>query len=159
MMRIVYLFIIIFSITGCSKNDGNDACEYDPCASVAPASEIQEVQNYLTAQGITAVKHCSGVFYNIESAGSGSSPNICSAINAKYKGQLTNGTIFDQGEFSRPLQLGNLIKGWVNTLPLIKQGGKIHLYIPPALGYGNQAAVSIPPNSILIFDIELTFVQ
>ncbi len=159
MMRIVYLSIVIFSITGCLKNDGDDACEYDQCASVAPASEIQEVQNYLTTQGITAVKHCSGVFYKIESPGSGSSPNVCSAINAKYKGQLTNGTIFDQGEFPRPLQLGSLIKGWVNTLPLIKQGGKIHLYIPPALGYGNQAVGSIPPNSILIFDIELTFVQ
>jgi FKBP-type peptidyl-prolyl cis-trans isomerase FkpA len=50
-----------------------------------------------------------------------------------------------------------VIQGWTNGVPLIKKGGKIKLYIPPALGYGANTTSDgrIPGNSILIFDVEL----
>lgn len=149
------LFITVF-FAGCKKDD---ICDYDPCKIVAPAAEIQAVENYLSSNGITATKHCSGVYYIIESVGTGESPTICSFINANYVGKLTDGTVFDSGSFPQLYQLGGLIRGWVNTLPMIKQGGKIKLFIPPYLGYGGQATGPIPANSILIFDLELTVVQ
>jgi len=159
-MKILLFVFALVTFSSCLKDNNNaDPCAYDACATVAPAAEVQAVENYLTLKGITATKHCSGVYYVIDNPGTGKNPNICSGINVKYTGQLTNGTVFDQGEFPRLYQLGELIKGWVNTVPLIKQGGKIRLFIPPSLGYGSQAAGSIPPNSILIFDIELTVVQ
>jgi FKBP-type peptidyl-prolyl cis-trans isomerase FkpA len=95
----------------------------------------------------------------ILSAGTGAKPKPCSYINAVYTGKLTNGYVFDQGSFPQPYELTGMIRGWTNTLPLIQNGGKIHLYIPPTLGYGNTAVATIPPNSILIFDIQLTSVQ
>jgi FKBP-type peptidyl-prolyl cis-trans isomerase FkpA len=99
------------------------------------------------------------VFYIIQSAGTGTKPTACSYINANYTGKLTNGYVFDQGSFPQPYQLTGLIRGWTNTIPLIQNGGRIHLYIPPSLGYGNATVSSIPPNSILIFDVQLTSVQ
>lgn len=152
--------VVVICVTGCSKKkEVLDPCTYDPCATVAPATEIQSVQTYLTSKGLTATQHCSGVFYIIDAPGSGAAPNVCSYINTNYVGRLTNGNGFDSGMFRAPIQLGGLIRGWANTLPLIKQGGRIRMFLPPSMGYGNQAAGTIPPNSILIFDVELTFVQ
>lgn len=163
-MRKGFLSAIAVSIffSGCLKSKHTEglACMYNACATVAPASEIQAVQNYLTSNNITAVQHCSGVFYVIDTPGTGVQPSSCSSVNVIYKGRLTNGNVFDPGpSFPQPYPLTSLIKGWTNTIPLIKAGGKIHLYIPPSLGYGNQQVGNIPPNSILIFDVELTTVQ
>ncbi len=97
-------------------------------------------------------------FYNITTPGAGTSiANLCSDISVDYKGQLTNGTGFDSSYNRGPLvaTLGRLIPAWQKGIPLIKEGGKISLYIPPTLGYGNQANGPIPANSILIFDISL----
>jgi FKBP-type peptidyl-prolyl cis-trans isomerase FkpA len=155
---LVISLLVLFTFPSCLKSPNTD-CKYDACATVAPASEIQAVQSYLTAHSITAIQHCSGVFYVIDSVGTGAQPTPCSYINATYTGSLTDGTVFDQGSFQQPYQLTGLIKGWTNTIPLIKKGGRIHIYVPPSLGYGNQPSGSIPANSILIFDIDLSFVQ
>jgi FKBP-type peptidyl-prolyl cis-trans isomerase FkpA len=161
MKSFLFALVLVAGLSGCLKgSEGTEEnCNYDACAFVAPTSEIQSVQTYLTDNNITATQHCSGAFYIIDVAGTGATPNICSFINASYVGKLTNGTVFDQGTFQQPLQLGKLVRGWINTIPLIKQGGKIRLFLPPSLGYGSQANGPIPANSILIFDLELTFVQ
>jgi FKBP-type peptidyl-prolyl cis-trans isomerase FkpA len=151
--------VILISFTGCLKST-TPKCEYNACGVVAPANEIADVQAYLNANGITgAVQHCSGVFYIIQTPGTGNKPNACSYINANYTGKLTNGYVFDQGSFPQPYQLNGMIRGWTNTLPLIQNGGRILLYIPPTLGYGNTSVSTIPANSILIFDVQLTSVQ
>jgi FKBP-type peptidyl-prolyl cis-trans isomerase FkpA len=165
--KIFYLSFVVFVLAGCIKeepHDPYDPCTYDVCSVKAPDSEVQNVKDYLTTNNITANQHCSGVFYSIENPGTGNTPTICSYIVATYTGKLTNGKVFDQGQFQQPLQLSNLISGWIATLPLIKQGGIIHLYIPPSLGYGSQnqtrnGVIIIPGNSILVFDIKLDYVQ
>jgi FKBP-type peptidyl-prolyl cis-trans isomerase FkpA/FKBP-type peptidyl-prolyl cis-trans isomerase FklB len=52
-----------------------------------------------------------------------------------------------------------LIKGWQIGIPLMKKGGKATFYVPSELGYGGNDMGAIPPNSILIFDIELIDVK
>src|SRR5688572_3322305 len=133
---------------GCKK----ETCGYDECAIKAPASEIQAVQNYLTSQNITnAVEHCSGLFYVIDTLGTGQYPNACAGITARYKGMLTSGVVFDQGNIS--FSLREVITGWRNGIPLVRAGGKIRLFIPPTLGYGSQGfPPDIPGNAILIFE-------
>ncbi len=152
-------FLILSGFSGCIKNEiAETNCNYNPCNLVAPASEIQAVQNYLASQSITnATQHCSGLFYIIDNLGSGNTPKDCSAIDVTYSGKLTNGTVFDSGNFQSLLK--NLIIGWRNGLPLIKALGKIRLFIPPNLGYGSQANGPIHANSILIFTIDLNAVQ
>lgn len=164
-MKINFLFASIAFValfTGCLKKENDDPCEsYNGCSVRAPESEIQQVRSYLVSNNITTdtVQHCSGVYYIITNPGTGRNPSACSFIGATYTGRLTNGTIFDQGSFSELIKLTRLIRGWTNTLPLIKQGGSIRLFVPPSMGYGNQANGSIPANSILVFDVQLTAVQ
>lgn len=154
--KFAFGFFIVVFFSGCLKKK-ESTCNYDACFDKAPASEIQAVQDYLTSQGITnAQQHCSGMFYVIDSAGSGKQPTACSAVDVNYTGKLTDGTVFDQGRYQN--YLGSVIEGWANGVPLIKEGGVIHLYIPPSLGYGSQANGTIPANSILIFDITLSSV-
>ena len=155
--------LTVFSLS-CSKK--NDACNYDACAISAPASEVIQLESYLSSAGITtATKHCSGMYYSIDAAGSGSTATICSYVGVKYTGMLTNGSIFDQSTTPVNFQLGGLIEAWKKGIPLIKPGGKIKLYCPPSLAYGSQeirnssGAVIIPANSILIFEIELVAVS
>ena len=131
---------------------------------VAPMSEQQVIVDYLAAKGLSAVKHASGLYYQITTQGVGESPNNCSSIAINYIGLLSNGNKFDEGK-NVAFTLGSLIEGWKKGLPLIQKGGKIKLYIPPSLGYGsadikdNNGVVVIPANSMLIFDISLLDLQ
>jgi FKBP-type peptidyl-prolyl cis-trans isomerase FkpA len=159
MKRIFVVLCSVIFISSCSKQ--NDMCNYDACAFAAPASEITQLEAYLASASITATKHCSGMYYTIDAAGSGSTATICSTVSVKYKGQLTNGTVFDQSATPVSFQLGGLIEAWKKGIPLIKPGGKIKLYCPPSLAYGSQPVrdnagnTVIPANSILVFEVEL----
>ena len=155
-------------IVSCYKKDVNTStCDYDACAFKAPASEVTQLETYLSGAGITtAIKHCSGMYYEVINAGAGTSPTVCSYVSVNYKGSLTNGNVFDQTTGNPAVfSLVSLIDSWKIGIPLIKKSGKIRLYVPPSLGYGSsdqkdQAGnVVIPANSILIFDIELLDVQ
>jgi FKBP-type peptidyl-prolyl cis-trans isomerase FkpA len=163
-LLIVSIFSIVFLQFSCLKT--NQDCEFKPCEFVAPNSEIQAVNAYLGANGLTATQHCSGLFYNIASLGSGKSPDGCNYVNVKYTGRSTNGVIFDQRTTTAVLiNLNQVITGWRSGIPLLKEGGIMTLYVPPYLGYGNQELkdangnVIVPGNSILIFDIELVTVE
>lgn len=148
---------IIFS--SCLKSgNGTISCEFNACAEVAPASEIQAVQSYLTSKGLTATQHCSGLFYKIDIAGTGKTPEPCSGVSVTYKGQLTDGTVFDEKATPITFALNSLITSWRIGLPLIKEGGHIYLYVPPKLGYGSTPNGAIPANSILVFELTLSAV-
>ena len=164
--KIALFFVVIWSFSGCLKTPASkQTCTYDECAVKAPDAEIEKVQAYLTANSITATKHCSGVFYQIINAGTGKTASPCRQVAVRYKGMLTNGNVFDEQTTAVTFDLGNLIRGWTNTIPLIKEGGSMNLYIPPSLGYGTSdvkdrnGAVVIPANSILIFNIQLDAAQ
>lgn len=97
--------------------------------------------------------------------GSGKEAVSGSRISVNYKGTLLNGTQFDssydRGEpFSFTLGAGEVIAGWDQGFNGMKVGGKRKLTIPPQLGYGAQGAGSeIPPNSTLVFEVELLDVK
>ncbi|HEX8315034.1 MAG TPA: FKBP-type peptidyl-prolyl cis-trans isomerase, partial [Flavisolibacter sp.] len=125
-------------------------------------TEIQSLQSYLQSNNITATQHCSGTFYVIDQQGNGDRPTACDQVSVRYQGRLTNGTVFDPqggGMSSASFNLGGLIPGFKNALLQLKSGGKITIYIPPTLGYGSQQVGNIPPNSNLIFTVELLEVQ
>ena len=161
MKRIFVALLPVILFSSCSKKK-NDECRYDPCETVAPAAEVTQLESWLASASITATKHCSGVYYVIDAPGTGSvTPTNCTFVSVKYKGMLTNGTIFDEATTPVSFQLGRLIESWKKGIPLIRGGGKIKLYCPPSLAYGSQdirdnaGNVVIPGNSILIFEIEL----
>jgi len=102
----------------------------------------------------------SGLRMIIHKEGSGEIPKSGQTVSVHYTGLLETGKKFDsshdRGEpFSFKLGQGRVIKGWEEALALMKPGEKRTLIIPPELGYGERAAGPIPPNSILIFEVEL----
>lgn len=140
-LRLSILSVLtLIILAGCNKSDTQETLE-----------------QYIKRAGITdVVKDSRGFYYKIITEGQGNNPTATSRVTVFYKGTLTNGSIFDQTG-ANPISLGlnQVILGWQYGVPLIKPGGKIILYLPPSLGYGSQAAGSIPPNSVLIFEVQL----
>ena len=105
----------------------------------------------------------SGLQYKIIKEGTGKRPKPENTVKVHYTGKLIDGKVFDSSvERGKPVEfkLNGVIPGWTEGLQLIKEGGKIILYIPPKLGYGERGAgQAIPPNSALIFEVELLEVK
>ncbi len=101
----------------------------------------------------------SGLRYIIEKEGEGESPKATSSVTVHYSGYLLNGNKFDSSvDRGQPATFGlnQVIPGWTEGLQLLKPGGKAKLIIPANLGYGaNGYPPVIPPNSWLVFDVEL----
>jgi ketosteroid isomerase-like protein len=114
--------------------------------------------------GAKAVTTPSGLRYEDIVAGTGASPQPGQEVAVHYTGTLDNGTKFDssldRGEPIRfKIGVGQVIRGWDEGLMTMKVGGKRKLVIPPQLGYGARRMGPIPPNSTLVFDVELLSVQ
>lgn len=116
------------------------------------------IEKYLTDNQLSALSTPSGLYYIIDVPGDADNhPGINSMVYVKYKGYLTDGTVFDQttGNNYAKFYLYQVIKGWQEGIPLFGKGGKGKLLIPSELGYGAKAITGIPAHSVLIFDIEL----
>lgn len=93
--------------------------------------------------------------------GEGSEAQAGQEATVHYTGWLTDGTKFDSSKdrgipFSFPLGAGHVIKGWDQGVQGMKVGGVRKLTIPPAMGYGARGAGGvIPPNAVLVFEVEL----
>jgi FKBP-type peptidyl-prolyl cis-trans isomerase len=105
----------------------------------------------------------SGLQYKPITSGEGKSPTATDKVTVNYSGKLINGVEFDSSyKRNKPatFQVNQVIPGWTEALQLMHEGDKWELYIPPELGYGDQAASNkIPPNSALIFEVELISVN
>lgn len=101
----------------------------------------------------------SGLQYKVLKLGTGKRPVATSTVKVHYKGTLLDGTVFDDS-YSRGSQpaefaLDKVIRGFQEGLMLMSEGSKFIFYIPPEIGYGERAVGKIPPNSLLIFEVEL----
>ena len=108
-------------------------------------------------------KSPSGLAYEIIEKGDAKLPGENSDVVVKYTGTLIDGTVFDstdkRGGKPAEFNLAHVIPGFREGLQKIGKGGKARLYIPAKLGYANQALPGIPPNSTLIFDVEMVDVK
>ena len=96
--------------------------------------------------------------------GTGQSPQPGQEVTVHYTGTLENGVKFDSSldrgkPFTFKIGVGQVIKGWDQGVMTMKVGGKRKLIIPPHLGYGSRGIGPIPPNSTLIFEVELLEVR
>ena len=148
------IFCIVVVISGCLKGE-------EACVNKTVQSEEAAILAFASANGITAVKHSSGMYYQVISPGSGAVPTLTSTVFVRYTGKFTNGNVFDSQTNSAATgwQLGGLIPGWQLGIPLIQKGGSIKLIIPSSLAYGCQGRGTIPANAILYFEIDLVDVQ
>ncbi|MDD5140777.1 MAG: FKBP-type peptidyl-prolyl cis-trans isomerase [Verrucomicrobiales bacterium] len=104
----------------------------------------------------------SGLQYMILTNGSGAMPAATNVVSVNYRGTLIDGTEFDSSyKRGEPVQfpVKGVIPGWTEALQLMKTGSKWKLFIPAELAYGESGRPGIPPNSTLIFEVELLSVQ
>nr|MBI1232263.1 peptidylprolyl isomerase [Cytophagales bacterium] len=140
--------------------------------------DIQTIEKYISENNLNATKTESGLFYVIEKEGSGDQVEQGNTISVDYTGYVMDGTVFDTSVESRakesntftegrdyePISFavgqGRVIPGWDEGLQYLKEGSVAKLLIPSPLAYGpSQRSEVIKPNSILIFDVEVTDVQ
>jgi FKBP-type peptidyl-prolyl cis-trans isomerase FkpA len=100
----------------------------------------------------------SGLQYEVLQEAEGDKPAATDTVTVHYHGTLTDGTVFDssvdRGE-TISFPLNRVIPGWTEGLQYMSKGSKFKFYIPSELAYGERAAGEIPPNSTLIFEVEL----
>jgi FKBP-type peptidyl-prolyl cis-trans isomerase FkpA len=151
-MKSIYAYALLLLLNGsCKKKSDVNQAEVDQGI----------ITQYIADNNLTTAKATgSGLYYVVTTQGQGLQPNATSNVTVKYKGMLTNGSVFDEtSNIGLAFNLGGVIKGWQEGIPLFNKGGKGKLLIPSALGYGNQAQPKIPANSVLIFDVELLDVK
>ena len=126
--------------------------------AAAPAADAGFLAQNAKAPGVIVLP--SGLQYKIVHSGpaTGARPGPADEVKVNYEGKLVNGTVFDSS-FQRgepaDLPLQGLIPGWVEALQLMRPGDEWMLYVPPKLGYGADSPDPIPPNSVLVFRIQL----
>jgi peptidylprolyl isomerase len=128
------------------------------------------IANYLAANNLTATTTADGLNYVIMTKGTGAIPTAGETVTVNYSGFLLNsngtiGTEFDSNTdptfghvtpFSFTLGAGQVIAGWDEAFALLPVGTVAQLIIPPSLAYGSAGSgTSIPPNSILVFNVTL----
>ncbi len=133
---------------------------FGSCSKDQESIDAEIIQSYIVEHNLTAIEGQDGLYYTIDSIGTGISPTLNHNVTVHYKGFYTDGTQFD-GTTTSPatFPLANLIKGWKYGLPNYKEGGGGKLLIPSHLGYGSNPPAGVRANAVLIFDIALISVQ
>ena len=144
--------IFFFALTSCDST--KTAVPEIVDATFAPA---------LNVDISTMTKTASGLYYRDSIVGTGTTASSRDSVRVNYIGWLTSGVQFDNS-FSRgspiafSLGRGFVIAGWDEGIVSMRAGGWRKLVIPPQLGYGDQGVGTIPPNSILVFNVQLVSV-
>lgn len=156
------LSLAFFSL-GCSHQ--SQANNSTPMSQSNPSGNLALGQAYLkqnsTQPGVKTTP--SGLQYKVITEGTGKSPKATDTVLVHYRGTTIDGVEFDSSyKRNEPISfpLNGVIPGWTEGVQLMKEGGKIQLFIPSNLAYGSRGAGGvIAPDSTLIFDIELLKVQ
>lgn len=109
-------------------------------------------------KGGAVVETASGLQYKIIKEGTGPKPGPSDLVLVQYEGRLQDGTVFDTTKTDgkpRALPVSGTIAGWAEGLQLMNKGSKYRFWLPPQLGYPQGAGNVIPPDAVLIFDVEL----
>lgn len=100
----------------------------------------------------------SGLQYEVIKEGTGASPEATDTVRVHYHGTFVDGTTFDSSiDRGEPAEfpVNRVIPGWTEALQKIKVGGKWKIAVPSKLAYGAEGRPGIPPNSVLVFEVEL----
>lgn len=140
------------------------ACSVDKVS--APVPEIEET-TFASSLGVdldAMTRTSTGLYVQDVVQGTGTAVTVGDSATVHYTLWLPDGrkveSSHDDGQpYTQPIGIGRLIRGWDEGIPGMKVGGTRRLIVPPALGYGSLGSAAIPPNSILIFDVELLDVK
>lgn len=150
-MKYFYFSLFIIGLLGLSSCGDDD--QFDTAAQLE--TDIELIQGYLTDNNLTAQSTASGLHYIIEEEGTGDNPSVDELVIFEFSGSYIDGSDFGSSIGAQVFDLNSIVDGFKEGIPLFKIGGKGKLLIPSGLAFGPEGAGSVPPNSILIFDIVL----
>ena len=134
---------------------------YAAVTSLSAESNAAYLANYAKQPGV--ITKPSGLMYKIVHNGFGKRPGLNDDCTVYYTGSLINGTVFDGTEEGLPSRVKpkSVIPGWTEALMNMREGDVWHLVIPANLAYGARGAGDglIPPNQVLVFDMELLSIK
>lgn len=159
-MKNVFVFALLSLFLVACNSGGNLKKEMVENPQTQAEIDKNTILKYAMDNKLKVKSTDSGIYYVMEKEGEGDAhPTMASNITAHYHGTLLDGTVFDSSvDRGQPFnfQLGRVVKGWQEAIPMLKKGGKGKFIIPSGLAYGARGAGGkIGPNSVLIFDIEL----
>lgn len=133
---------------------------FDTLVKKNKEAEKERIQTAISQKYPNAIKTQSGLNYIVVKEGQGAKPASGTKVKVHYTGTLMDGRKFDSSrDRGTPLEFnvgtGMVIPGWDEALLDMKKGEQRTLIIPPELGYGPSGYGPIPPNAILVFDVEL----
>jgi FKBP-type peptidyl-prolyl cis-trans isomerase len=129
-------------------------------AKANKAAALAYLENLKTKQGVQVT--ASGLAYEVLKGGTGTKPTATSTVRVHYEGRLMDGTVFDSSRTrGEPATFGvnQVIPGWTEGLQLMAVGSSYRFHIAPELAYGERGQRAIPPNSLLIFEVELLGIE
>lgn len=139
------------------------ACDRAPAAPDETAAQnLRAAEFFLTsnarAEGVQTLP--SGVQYKVIRSGppGGERPDRNDLVRVDYEGTLTDGTVFDSSyQAGQPavFTVSDVVPGWTEVLQQMRVGDEWVVYLPPALGYGEQGRPGIPPNAVMVFRLKL----
>jgi FKBP-type peptidyl-prolyl cis-trans isomerase len=132
------------------------ACHAKPELPIGTAIETATFDSALHVDLRASTRMPSGLYFRDLVAGTGPAVASGQRISVTYIGWLTNGQKFDAGPYSFRLGAGAVISGWDQGLVGMHVGGTRQLIIPSALAYGPVGQGPIPPNAVLVFNVDLT---
>ncbi len=135
------------------------------CGSDGPTA-IEDT-NFAPELGVdlsTMTRTNTGLYYKDLTVGTGAVVQAGQTVSAYYKGHFASGRMFDSRQapaqpFVFILGVGGVIKGWDQGIPGMRVGGRRQLVIPASLAYGSEGRGDIPPNSVLVFEVEIASVR
>ncbi|MDX1652478.1 MAG: FKBP-type peptidyl-prolyl cis-trans isomerase [Brumimicrobium sp.] len=147
MKNIFIVCLIPLIIFGCKKK-------------ISPEEQLEEdikiIEKYIADNNLSATKTSSGLHYVITEVGTGNHPTQTDDVTVRYRGYYVDNTTFDQSEeLGVTFNLQQVIQGWTEGVPKLKEGGSGILLIPSGLAYGEKGSGPVPPNTVLIFEIDL----
>ncbi|MBO3699384.1 FKBP-type peptidyl-prolyl cis-trans isomerase [Roseivirga sp. E12] len=159
MKRLVYLLPILFClIASCDQDNIFDEAEQ-------LRVDVDLIENYLSENNLVAdTLRPSEIRIVVNQEGTGPKPEFGSTVIVDYRGYLLDGTEFDSSIGLDPIDVvigrGDVIQGWEIALQEMNAGTMATIFIPSGFGYGNnRQGLFIPPNSVLVFDIQVLDVR
>jgi FKBP-type peptidyl-prolyl cis-trans isomerase len=166
-IRLSAIVTAALCLAGCAKDtptSTDSAPAANPPAAAATPTPASTPAMSATPAPTTMTTTASGLKYMVLKQGTGTvSPKASDTVTVHYTGTLLDGTVFDSSvQRGTPATFGlsQVIPGWTEGLQLMHVGDKFKFEIPPNLAYGaNSPSPLIPPNSTLVFEVELLGIQ
>ncbi|MEM9894890.1 MAG: FKBP-type peptidyl-prolyl cis-trans isomerase [Bacteroidota bacterium] len=148
----VIISVLALTLSSCFDDDlETNAISFEDQLAI----DLEAIDSYLDRNGIEALVHESAIRYTIQEEGSGESAENSNRVTVKYKGTFFTGSVFDQNDQGITFDLANLIAAWQIMIPEMNEGAKITIYAPSVWCYGPRGSGAVPPNTNLIFEMEL----